>query len=137
MAKIKINAVAKEEISVCLSLTTAPVLVSEIAFSTRLRARSRTGLFSGETKLLIVKPNSSISLEACLRKGYLAKSSLVKLAICTCKMGHYSVSILGAKKKVSLPSLVCWKSILTGISVENSNVAMSLVAEAALMISER
>jgi hypothetical protein len=50
---------------------------------------------------------------------------------------HYSVSILGARKKVSFPSFVCWKSILTGMSVENSRVAMSDVADAAFMISDK
>ena len=48
---------------------------------------------------------------------------------------RYSVSIRGARKNVNFPSLVCWKSIRTGMSVENSIVAMSDVADAALMIS--
>jgi len=38
---------------------------------------------------------------------------------------------------VSFPSFACWKSIFIGMSVENSSVAMSDVAEAVFIISER
>ena len=134
MAITKIIAAAKEEISDLLSRVALPVFISKMAFSTRFWARSKIGF--SEDNVSILNWSSSICFEACFRKGYLAKSSEDN-ADSNSNLRSYSVSILGAKKKVNFPSFVCWKSILTGMSDENSRVAMSEVAEAAFIISER